>query len=114
MSLPRLNAKLWASAYVRRCEVELVSAMVVHHGDDTAGMVLIKVNTLGEGCSVYQPASDLDGNREWLRATGPTLVDEQEADAYIDRQRGYDRDLWIIEVEDPKGRHFLEEPVVDI
>ena len=113
MPLPRLNAKVWTSAFIRRCEVELVTAMIVHHGDDTAGMVLVKVNTLGQGCSVYQPTSDLDGNREWLRATGPELVEEAVADDFIARQRSYDRDIWVIEVEDPKGRHFLLEPVVN-
>ena len=110
---PRLNAKVWAAAYVRRCEVELVPAMVVHHGDDTAGIVLVKINTLGQGCRVYQPTTDLDGNRAWLSATGPDLVPEAEADEFIERQRGYDRDLWVIEVEDPQDRHFLTEPVIE-
>ena len=110
---PRLTAKVWTSAYIRRCQASDAMAMVLRHGDDTAGIVLIKLNTLGDGCSVFQPTSDLDGNREWLRATGPDLVEEAEADAYIERQASYDRDLWVIEVEDRQGRHFLDEPVID-
>ncbi len=89
-------------------------AMVVHHGDDTAGIVLLKINTLIDGCSVYQPTSDLDGNREWLRATGPEPVPEAEADAFIERQLSYDRDLWVIEVEDKENRHFLDDSIVDL
>ncbi len=88
--------------------------MVVHHGDDTAGIVLLKINTLNDGCSVYQPTSNLDGNREWLRVTGPVLVPEADADAFIQRQLSFDRDLWVIEVEDRENRHFLDEPIVDI
>jgi hypothetical protein len=88
--------------------------MVVHHGDDTAGIVLLKINTLIDGCSVYQPTSDLDGNREWLRATGPEPVPEAEADAFIERQLSYDRDLWVIEVEDKENRHFLDDSIVDL
>ena len=34
---------------------------------------------------------------------------EAEVDASIARQRGYDPDLWVIEVEDRKGRHMLDE-----
>jgi hypothetical protein len=111
MPAPRLSAKMWAAAYIRRCQSMAVSAMVVHHGDDTAGVVLLKINTLVDGCAVYQPATDMDGHRYWRMATGNALVSETDADAYIDRQRGYDRDLWVIEVEDREGRHFLEEPV---
>jgi hypothetical protein len=36
--------------------------------------------------------------------------DEAEVDATISRQRGYDPDLWVVEVEDRKGRHLLDEP----
>jgi hypothetical protein len=114
MSEPRLTAKVWTSAYTRRCQAQAVSAMVLRHGDDKAGIVLLKVNSLGGGCMVYQPTSDLDGNKAWLRATGPELVAETEADAYIERQVSYDPDLWVIEVEDRQGRHFLDEPIIDI
>ena len=28
----------------------------------------------------------------------------------IQRQRGFDPDLWVVEVEDTAGRHLLDEP----
>ena len=39
-------------------------------------------------------------------ASGP----EAEVDAAIGKQRGFDPDLWVIEVEDRAGRHLLDEP----
>jgi hypothetical protein len=36
--------------------------------------------------------------------------EEAEVDAAIARQRGYDPDLWVVEVEDRQGRHLLDEP----
>jgi hypothetical protein len=35
---------------------------------------------------------------------------EQEVDGAIARQRGFDPDLWVIEVEDRAGRHLLDAP----
>jgi len=107
----RLKAGIWVRAYIRRCEVGGASAFVVAKGDETAGAVLIKVNRLGEGCEVFTASAGLDGERRWLIGTGPAPVAEPEADDYIARQRRYDPDLWVIEVEDTEGRHFLDEPV---
>ena len=36
-----------------------------------------------------------------------------EVDAAISRQRGFDRDLWVIELEDAAGRTLLDEPGLD-
>jgi len=38
-----------------------------------------------------------------------TSGQEQEVDASISRQRSFDPDLWVIEVEDRQGRHLLHE-----
>jgi GMP synthase (glutamine-hydrolysing) len=108
---PRLKTEIWVKAHIRKAAAAGVPAMVVRHGDDDAGAVLIKVNTLTpDGCMVFAASRDLDGRRIWRRATGNDPVAEADADGYIARQVGYDSDLWIIEIEDREGRHFLDEP----
>jgi hypothetical protein len=56
---------------------------------------------------VFQRSFDLmTGARHWIElVTG----DEPMIDASIARQRGFDPDLWVIEVEDRDGRHLLDE-----
>lgn len=108
---PRLKAEIWVKAHIRRCWTEDVIAVVVRRGDDMAGTVLVKLNDLADGCTVLQPAPDPGGGRVWLRATGPEPVNEQAADDYIARQLKFDPDLWVLEIEDRKGRHFLDDPV---
>jgi hypothetical protein len=42
----------------------------------------------------------------------PSLTEkEDEIDAYISKARRIDADLWVVEVEDRQGRHFLTEDV---
>ena len=38
------------------------------------------------------------------------LVAEIEADEFIERQRRYDPDIWIVEVEDRENRNLFETP----
>lgn len=96
-------------AYIRRCAAGGAAAFVVRRGDDSAGTVLIKLNLLDGTASVLSPARNGLGEAIWLRATGPEPVEDSVAEAYIERQRGFDPDIWVVEVEDREGRHFLED-----
>ena len=49
----------------------------------------------------------MTGDRRWIELA---LGDEAEVDATVARQRSFDPDLWVIEVEDRQGRHLLDEP----
>ena len=86
--------------------------MVVRHGDDLAGTVLIKLYQYGIGSTVFERTVDLDGNRAWMRATGADPVPEFEADAFIARQVKFDPDLWVVEVESRDGSHLLDDPII--
>ena len=104
----RLTADIWVSAYLTRLRLSDIPAFVVHKGDPTAGAVLIKLNTLDGNACGYQRSFDiLTGARKWV-----TLTDGAETvvDASITKQRSFDPDLWVIEVEDKAGRHLLDEP----
>lgn len=110
---PRLKTGFWVQALIRRCSTEAVPAVVVRRGFEDAGAVLLKINGLQGQGYVLAAGSDLDGNRVWRRATGAAPVTEAEADDYIAREARRDPDLWVIEIEDRKLRHFLDEPVIE-
>lgn len=104
---PRLAARVWVDAYLRRLQLENIPAYIVHKGDPTAGVVMVKLATLDGKATCYQRSYDLmSGERAWVvLAEGP----EAEVDASIAKQRGFDSDLWVIEVEDRAGRHLLDQ-----
>lgn len=103
---PRLTAEFWVAAYLRRLDLHGIQAYVTAKGDATAGAVLVKVYTQDGNAKAYERRMTLEG-REWMPlAEGP----EREVDAAIARQRGFDRDLWVIELEDTQGRTLLDEP----
>jgi hypothetical protein len=111
----RLRTEFWVKAYIRRCAIEGVSAVVVRHGDDDAGAIFIKIDRLDGTCLLFGPApAGLDGaesDRRWmlLKAGGGDCA---AADAFLGREANFDSDLWVIEVEDRKGRHFLDDHLV--
>ncbi|MEL7098104.1 MAG: DUF1491 family protein [Pseudomonadota bacterium] len=104
---PRLTARFWVDAYLARLRFADIPAFVVAHGDDQAGAVLVKLNTLDGQAAAFSRGFDLmSGARIWdVIASGA----ETDVDAAIVRQRGFDPDLWVIEVEDRAGRHLLDE-----
>jgi hypothetical protein len=103
----RLTAEFWVQAYLTRLRLADIAAFVTRRGDTTAGAVLVKQAPLDGTACAFQRSFDLmSGGRAWvILAQGP----EAEVDAAIARQCSFDPDLWVIEVEDRKGRHLLEQ-----
>jgi hypothetical protein len=107
-----LKTDFWASALIRRAQIGGAFAGVVRKGDTDAGAVLVKVATMNRKARLYAPARNGEGDRVWLDLSAGTLGDDEaEVDAAIRKRMEKDPDLWVIEVEDKWGRHFLDEPV---
>lgn len=103
----RLTAEFWVMAYLARLQLEGIYAHVAHKGDPTAGAIAVKVATMDGNGSLFMRNYDGEGRRVWAQVLDG--APENEVDAYTSRQRTYDRDLWVVEIEDPRGRHMLDE-----
>ena len=112
----RLKAEFWVKAYIRRCAVEGASAVVVRHGDDDAGAIFIKINRLDGTCLLFGPApagySGMDSDRRWVACGAANGMSEDEGDSYLAKEARFDSDLWLVEVEDRGGRHFLDDQLL--
>ncbi|MFM1815376.1 MAG: hypothetical protein RLZ98_2071 [Pseudomonadota bacterium] len=113
----RLKSVIWVKAYIRRCQFAGAAAFVVRHGDDDAGAIFIKVSRLNGEAVLYGPAPMTllgeTGEHKWsvhLAPAGDRA--EAEIDAHLARQYSYDRDIWVIEVEDVGGNHYLDDALI--
>lgn len=107
--MPReLPTQIWVSALLRRASVGGAFATIVHRGDADRGDVLVKVMRARGVADLYAPAFNPEGPSAFERLAAE---DEAAVDATIARWRASDRDLWVVEIEDAAGRHFLTETV---
>jgi hypothetical protein len=112
----RLKSAIWVAAYVRRCNVEGVFAAVRRRGAEEAGAIFIKVNRLDGTADLYGPAPQsafAEANpqdRVFTRTQREPAPDDKIEDR-IRREASFDPDVWVIEIEDRAGRHFLDSVV---
>jgi len=106
----RLKSEIWVKAYLRRAAIAGSPGVVVRRGDDDAGVILIKIARLDGHADLYGPApaglGSADGERQWEALCN--VAPEGEVDARLAAERRLDSDIWIVEVEDRQGRHFLD------
>ena len=104
--MARLASSFWVRAYLARLDARGIPGFVVARGDPVAGAVIVKLNTLDGSAQAFQRMPGPDGARIWS-----TLIagSEAEVDTALQRQRSYDPDLWVLEIEDRKGRTLLTE-----
>jgi hypothetical protein len=113
----RLKSAMWVGAYIRRCHVEGVFAAVRRRGAEEAGAIFIVLNRLDGTADLYGPAPQtaFEEAHPSDRAFSPVLkqspAPEAEVDARLKREVAFDPDVWIVEVEDRGGRHFLDDVV---
>ncbi|MBQ1542834.1 DUF1491 domain-containing protein [Caulobacter sp. CCUG 60055] len=105
-----LSTDIWVGALIRRAEQGGAFAAVLRKGDARAGAVLIKVLDRRAGIArLYAEATRGDGERVWMQPVASEA--EADLDAYAERSARIDPDVWVVEIDDREGRHFLVEPV---
>jgi len=113
----RLKSGIWVAAYLRRCQIEGAAAVLRRRGAEEAGAIFIKVSRLDGSADLYGPAPQaaFDEARPSERAFSLAIknlpLPEADIESYLVRQLRFDPDLWIVEVEDRAGRHFLDHVV---
>jgi hypothetical protein len=113
----RLKSAIWVAAYIRRCNGEGAFAAVRRRGAEDAGAIFIKLNRLDGTADLFAPApqSAFDdarpADRAFARVFGAEPVPEQKVEERLAREMRFDPDVWIVEVENRSGGHFIDNVV---
>ena len=111
--MSRLKSAIWVAAYLRRCQTEGVFGAVSRRGAEEAGAIFVKLVLRDGNAMLYTPAPQTayDDSRPADRVFAPSPpepVDERKIDERLQKEMNFDPDLWIVEIEDKAGRHFLD------
>jgi hypothetical protein len=111
--MSRLKSSIWVAGYLRRCQSEGVFGAVRRRGAEEAGAVFVKLALLDGTAWLYVPAPQTayEDSRPVERVftpSPPQPVEEQVIEARLAKEVSFDPDIWIVEIEDKAGRHFLD------
>lgn len=99
----------WVAALLKRTEQGGGFSYVTRRGDPKAGTVIIRLFHLREGRHRLLRLVNTGQGERWISPLRSEAIEDM--DAYIEKEKRFDPDLWVIEIEDAEGRHFLTEPV---
>jgi hypothetical protein len=97
---PRVKAGIWVSMALRLSDIAGRSGAVLRKGDPDAGGILCVLRGR-EGIVVLSQVRDAEGRAAWMRGSGAAALDQDAADAYVERQVKRDPDLWVVEFDAP-------------
>ena len=106
--MSRIASEFWVKAYIKTLSLRGIPAFVLARGDDQAGAILVKLTPLDGTSTLYQKGFDIEtGAAAWVVLA---KSDEADIDAVIARQRSFDPDLWVLEVENIANDAHLIDP----
>ncbi|MDZ7629078.1 MAG: DUF1491 family protein [Parvularculaceae bacterium] len=105
MSEPRLKTEIRVAAQLRRAAAAGAFATIARKGDSDAGAVAVKVYLGASRARLFVEARNDKGEMVW-REPLDAEADETTIDAFLEKEIRFDRDLWIVEIEDREGRTF--------
>lgn len=96
---------------MRLCDIRFQGVAVSRRGDPDAGGVLLKLLRDQRKCLLLRRIFAENGEQAWMIVGGKDEIDEDQAASYIERELKWDRDLWVLEIEDYDRRYQLDGPL---
>lgn len=105
--MSKLAAGLWVSGLIRRANAVGDFATIAKKGDETAGQVLLVVRRRNGHVQVFNRTMNIRGDYDWTVAIESQGEELAKVNEYLDRQRLYDPDLWIVDLDTDNPERFV-------
>jgi hypothetical protein len=107
--MARLTSDFWVSAYLRQTALDGLVAVLRRRGAAEAGAIFVKLDRLDGTAALYGPApqtlADEAGARRFqlILDADPLAIEDR-----VERERRFDPDLWLVEIENRAGDPRLD------
>ncbi len=103
-----LKAEFIINAGIRTAERNFANAYVIKRGDNEAGAIFIKIDTLDGYAKLYSRnlLYDFEKNKNLVQFQDlypNKKIERADIDIRLDKEVSIDRDCWIVEIEDKNG-----------
>jgi hypothetical protein len=106
----RLPTALYVDAHLKNLTAQAKFYHYIQKGNHSSGIVMLKLNSLaGKVRLIIQDRNFMTDEMLWVAALSEEIVEEPEADAYIQRAISRDPDIWVIEIEDREMQNPFED-----
>tara|TARA_E500000178_G_C16997729_1_gene744038 strand:+ start:202 stop:537 length:336 start_codon:yes stop_codon:yes gene_type:complete len=110
VAIDRLRTLLWVQAQMRLCSQRNQPLYIKKKGDPDAGIIFVQLNKLDGTNELFTQIRGAEGILNWVPVSDKIRLNDIEVDEYLEKQKVYDPDIWIIEVEDPNDKFcFIEK-----
>jgi hypothetical protein len=103
MTQARLATSVLVGGLARKAEAEGGFAAVLAKGDPTAGSILVVLVERGGDPRVLERILQGDGRYAWREAVAGNPAAVQK---FLEKRRGFDPDIWILELDVPSWERF--------
>ena len=100
----RVTSEFWVAALRKKLESEAIPIFVVQKGDKQAGAIIIRVSDLRGRSKIFVESPSVAGDRQWMELSNGL---DSDIDEVLQRQKKYDTDAWILEVEEAADTDLL-------
>jgi hypothetical protein len=108
----RLRTDFWVAALRRRAEAAGAFVSIARRGNAEAGAIFVIVDRRDGHFDLYGPAPQTAFGEahpsDRLFHPLSQAASEEEARSRIESEIRFDPDLWLIDIEDREGRHFVD------
>jgi len=104
----RLTSQVLVSALLRRAQAGGGFGAVLAKGDATAGAVMVILAERGVRIALLERLLQPDGGYAW-QDSSQAPADEEAFRAMLQRRRGNDPDLWLVELDVANAESFAAE-----